>query len=173
MKTIDFKMKTAFGAACALLTFAAAAPAQAGVGDSGCGLGHLAWQGKNGKIAQILASTTNGTFGSQTFGISTGTSGCTASGMVRADKEQEYFANVNRDALYHEMARGEGENVAALAALMGCTDVRAFATFTKSQYEALFPTSGTTGAEMLANLRAQMAKEERFSKGCGRVTAQN
>ena len=157
----------------ALIAFTAATAAKAGVGDAGCGLGHLAWQGKNGKLAQILAATTNGTFGSQTFGISTGTSGCTSTGVVRADREQEYFANVNRDALYHEMARGEGENVAALAALMGCTDVRAFATFTKSQYETLFPNRETTGAEMLIALRAQMAKEERLAKSCGRIAALN
>lgn len=145
------------------------------VGDAGCGLGHLAWGGKNGKLAQILAVTTNGTFGSQTFGITTGTSGCTASGLVRVDREQEYFANVNRDALSVEMARGEGDNLVAFAALMGCTDVRGFAAFTQSKYETLFPSANTTGAEMLGALKSEMAKDVALSQNCNRgtETAQN
>ncbi len=159
----------------ALLVFAAvalSAPqfAQA-AGDAGCGLGHLAWQGKNGKLAQILAVTTNGTFGSQTFGITTGTSGCTASGLVRVDREQEYFANVNRDVLSVEMARGEGENLAALAALMGCSDVREFATFTQSHYERLFPTTSTSGAEMLRSLRAEMQTDTYMTANCAHGVA--
>ncbi len=140
-------------------------------GDAGCGLGHLAWQGKNGKLAQLLAVTTNGTFGSQTFGITTGTSGCTASGLVRVDREQEYFANVNRDVLSIEMARGEGENLAALAALMGCSDVRGFASFTQSRYVRLFPSAATSGAEMLRSLRTEMQADPFMATNCERGVA--
>ena len=39
------------------------------VDSTGCGLGSLAWRGQKGPIPQILAVTTNGTFGNQTFGI--------------------------------------------------------------------------------------------------------
>ena len=45
----------------------------AGNGDStGCGLGTTIWAGKTGIFPQILAVTTNGTSGNQTFGITTG-----------------------------------------------------------------------------------------------------
>ena len=46
----------------------------------GCGLGKLAWQNYPHQKTigvQVLEATTNGTFGSGTFGISSGTSGCT------------------------------------------------------------------------------------------------
>ena len=43
--------------------------------DAGCGLGSMIIQ-ENTKVMQLLAATTNGSFGSQTFGISTGTSNC-------------------------------------------------------------------------------------------------
>ena len=46
----------------------------------GCGLGKLAWSDyKTPKniAPQVMMATTNATFGSQTFGISFGTSGCT------------------------------------------------------------------------------------------------
>ena len=36
-------------------------------------------------------ATTNGTFGSQTFGLSTGTSGCTNDGKVWAAQKAEFF----------------------------------------------------------------------------------
>ena len=148
------------------------APAFAGdYGDAGCGLGSLVWGGSKGKLAQICAATTNGTSGSQTFGITTGTSKCTASGLVKADREQEYFANVNRDALYQEMAAGRGETVSGLAALMGCDNVKAFGTFAKTHYTQIFTSAETTGAEMLNNLRTRMSTDSTLHASCRNVTA--
>ena len=51
----------------------------------GCGLGKLAWgdyKGQKEIAPQVMMATTNGTFGSNTFGISSGTSGCTNDGKV-------------------------------------------------------------------------------------------
>ena len=51
----------------------------------GCGLGKLAWLDYGGQkqiAPQVMMATTNGTFGSQTFGISSGTSGCTNDGVI-------------------------------------------------------------------------------------------
>ncbi len=44
-------------------------------GTAGCGLGSMAFGNQKGAI-QILAATTNGLFGTQTFGITSGTSNC-------------------------------------------------------------------------------------------------
>ena len=44
------------------------------IDSTGCGLGSMAWRGQSGTAPQILAVTTNGSFGTQTFGISSGTS---------------------------------------------------------------------------------------------------
>ncbi|WP_455242034.1 DUF3015 family protein, partial [Petrachloros mirabilis] len=55
----------------------------------GCGLGKLAWSDYGGQkqiAPQVMMATTNGTFGSQTFGISFGTSGCTNDGKVMDNK---------------------------------------------------------------------------------------
>ena len=48
-------------------------------GDAGCGLGSILFGAKPGFV-QVFAATTNGTFGSQTFGITTGTSNCGGGG---------------------------------------------------------------------------------------------
>ncbi|HEY8553803.1 MAG TPA: DUF3015 family protein [Burkholderiales bacterium] len=50
-----------------------------------CGWGSKLFDGQRGVVPQVLAATTNGTFGSQTFGISSGTSGCTQDGVVRSN----------------------------------------------------------------------------------------
>ncbi|MGH8759512.1 MAG: DUF3015 family protein, partial [Burkholderiales bacterium] len=47
-----------------------------------CGWGAKLFDGEKGTAPQVLAVTTNGTFGNQTFGISSGTSGCTQDGTV-------------------------------------------------------------------------------------------
>ena len=74
----------------------------------GCGLGKLIWSdySKQKSIGpQVLQSTTNGTSGSQTFGISSGTSGCTNDGTVMAEHKVNVFAAANYDNLTQEMAR--------------------------------------------------------------------
>src|SRR2546428_5074564 len=84
----------------------------------GCGLGKLAWGDfkKQKNIApQVMMATTNGTFGSQTFGISSGTSGCTNDGQVWAEQKVTMFAAINFEDLSQEMAQGQGEHLAARA----------------------------------------------------------
>lgn len=87
----------------------------------GCGLGKLAWSDYSGQkqiAPQVLMATTNGTFGSQTFGISTGTSGCTNDGTVFSAEQVNVFAAINFDNLSQEMAQGQGEHLTSLATLM-------------------------------------------------------
>ncbi|MBI3356098.1 MAG: DUF3015 domain-containing protein [Nitrospirae bacterium] len=88
----------------------------------GCGLGKLAWADYKGQkeiAPQVMMATTNGTFGSQTFGISSGTSGCTNDGKVMGEHKTTMFASLNFEALSAEMAQGQGEHLASLASLMG------------------------------------------------------
>ena len=88
----------------------------------GCGLGKLAWgdyKGQKEIAPQVMMATTNGTFGSQTFGISSGTSGCTNDGKIMGEHKTTMFASLNFDALTAEMAQGQGEHLASLATLMG------------------------------------------------------
>src|ERR671918_3036428 len=88
----------------------------------GCGLGKLAWgEYKHQKniAPQVLMATTNGTFGSNTFGISSGTSGCTNDGTIMGQHKASVFAAANYDSLSQEMAQGGGEHLASLAELMG------------------------------------------------------
>ena len=88
----------------------------------GCGLGKLAWADSSQKESiggQVLMATTNGTFGAQTFGISSGTSGCTNDGKIFASEKVNVFTALNFDNLSQEMAQGQGEHLTSLATLMG------------------------------------------------------
>ena len=87
----------------------------------GCGLGKLAWADfKNQKniAPQVLMVTTNAT-GLNTFGISSGTSGCTNDGQVWAEHKVGVFASMNFENISQEMAQGHGEHLTSLATLMG------------------------------------------------------
>ena len=64
-------------------------------------------------------ATTNGTFGAQTFGLSSGTSGCTNDGKIFASEKVNVFTALNFDNLSQEMAQGQGEHLTSLATLMG------------------------------------------------------
>ncbi len=88
----------------------------------GCGLGKLAWgdyKGQKEIAPQVMMATTNGTFGSQTFGISSGTSGCTNDGKIMGEHKTTMFASLNFEAISAEMAQGQGEHLASLATLLG------------------------------------------------------
>lgn len=122
---------------------------------AGCGLGYVLFgHNDNQKIMQVLAATTNGISANQTFGMTSGTSGCTDDGAVKFVKEAEVFAEVNLDTLRREMAMGDGEYVRSFAALLGATesDMPSMLKLFQSQYTTLFPSSATTSGEMLAAL---------------------
>ena len=124
----------------------------------GCGLGKVVWadyQNQKSIAPQVLQSTTNGTSGSQTFGISSGTSGCTNDGTVMAEHKVNVFAAANYDSLSQEMARGGGEHLASLAELMGIPEEsRAqFFALAQTQYANLIASGDATPAAMIATLQ--------------------
>ncbi len=103
-------------------------------GMAGCGLGSMLIRDNN--IMQVLAATTNGSSYSQSFGITTGTSNCTASGAQTA-MEQKVFMQANVASLSVEAAQGSGDNLHAFAELLGC-DHEMLAQVSQAHYGELF-----------------------------------
>ncbi|ALA60931.1 DUF3015 domain-containing protein [Nitrospira moscoviensis] len=128
----------------------------------GCGLGKLAWSDYKGQkeiAPQVLMATTNGTFGSQTFGISSGTSGCTNDGKIMAEHKTTVFASLNLDALSAEMAQGQGEHLASLASLMGvpAENHAAFFAMTQERYTSLVKAGETSPVALVKALNDAIA----------------
>ncbi len=105
-------------------------------GTAGCGLGSLAFGDQKGAI-QILAATTNGLFGTQTFGITSGTSNCGESAVGTAGTKT--FIEGNREALAKDAARGSGETIDTLTVLAGCKDSKAVGAALQKHFVELFP----------------------------------
>jgi hypothetical protein len=163
------KLSVALGLA--FMLSAGAAHAQYGM--AGCGLGSLLFGQDNTKLMQILAATTNGTFGSQTFGITSGTSNCVEGGVVRAEREQAAFAEVNFQDLKRNMAAGGGEYLSSFATLLGCQDLAkpAFAKMTQTRYEALVPSTETTPMQMLSTVKAEIKATPSLANQCSDARA--
>jgi hypothetical protein len=122
----------------AVLLASSAAAFAADYGSAGCGLGSLVFKENDG--TQILAATTNGTFGSQTFGITFGTSNCNAKGMVKVSMARESYIEANYKDLSRESATGKGEYVTNLASLYGYTPANSwqFAQLLQKNHTAIF-----------------------------------
>jgi hypothetical protein len=138
-----------------------------GYNMAGCGLGSMAFK-DNSMGSQILAATTNGIFGNQTFGITSGTSNCVSGGVVKAQREQAAFAEVNFQDLKRNMASGGGEFLTSFATLLGCEDAAkpVLAQMTQAKYEAILPSDKTTPVELVVGVKTQIKADTRLAGAC-------
>jgi hypothetical protein len=100
---------------CATSAFAASARQ-----NTGCGLGTVLWKNRaDGSIlSQALQATTNGSFGSQTFGITSGTLECQEPAKAVENERLNHFVRDNMDNLAKDIARGQGETLDTFAELL-------------------------------------------------------
>ncbi len=139
----------------------AAGNAMAAPNNIGCGLGSTVWEGQTGLLPQVFGSTTNGTLGTQTFGISSVTSGCARNGKVQLPDKMAMFIGPNMNRLAQDMSRGDGETLAALADLIGIEDQdrAAFYSATQRNFDRIMRTETMTPPEVITSLNAVMAED--------------
>jgi len=143
----------------------------AGTPDTGpgCGLGKIMWANypnSKTKGAQALMATTNGSFGTQTFGITSGTSGCTDDGKWWAKQKVTMFAELNSDALAQEMAQGRGEHLASLATLLGVPQEQhaTFFAMAQERYASLTNAGDLSAVTMVKALNAAISANPVLAK---------
>lgn len=127
----------------------------------GCGLGKLAWSDyahQKNIAPQVMMATTNVTF-SNTFGISSGTSGCTNDGKIMVEQKTTLFAELNFENLSQEMAQGQGEHLASLATLMGvpAEHQAEFFAMTQERYTSLVKTGEASPVAMVKAINSAIA----------------
>ncbi len=110
-------------------------PVLANHGPAGCGLGTLVIRNPDGLVMHVLQATTNGTSGSATFGMTTGTSNCDLEGGSYAATN---FIQSNKVALSNDIAKGKGETVASLANIYGCSATTEFGKKLQKNYRTIF-----------------------------------
>jgi len=143
-----------------VLTFASVSFANAEQNNVGCGLGSMIFEGKTGKMSEIMAATTNGTSGNQTFGISSGTLGCKENGVITYSAALSTFMSANIDKVSHDMAVGKGESLETMANLMGIAeqDKATFYKATRENFDSIFVSENITVKQVLSNLGQVMSK---------------
>lgn len=143
---------------CALVAAAPAAMAQANNVGS-CGWGSKLFEGQRGVFAQVLAATTNNT-SSNTFSITTGTSGCTSDGLVTSGWRTAMFIDGTRLALARDAAAGQGETLDALMAVMAVkpADQDYFKSTLKARFATVFGNEN-----IAANLKVLLASDTRLA----------
>jgi hypothetical protein len=150
----------------AAVTLAAPMGAALADNDVGCGVGTQLWEGNSGVAPKVLAATTNASSGNQTFGISSGTLGCTQGGTVTADARISMFASANLDTLASQMAAGQGEALNSLAELYGIhsqRDKQEFFSMTQRHFGQIFPSEQATTGQVLAAVQKLMAQDPELS----------
>jgi hypothetical protein len=137
-------------AAVSALSLTASTPAQArAYGPAGCGLGSLIFEPNSG-FTQIFAATTNGTFGNQTFGITSGTSNC--AGGSGGSAGARVFVETNRVALAKDIARGQGETIDSLSRLAGCRASGAVGSSLQRRFDQIFTDASASDSQVSANV---------------------
>ena len=131
-----------------------------------CGWGSKLFDGNRGLAPKVLAVTTNGTSGNQTFAMSSATSGCSRDGVVRSNWKTVAYVDQNMNRLAKDMSRGEGENLDALGALIGVStdDQVQFNTAMQAGFADIFATSNATSEEVLANIKLTLAANKDLAK---------
>ncbi len=119
--------------------------------QTGCGLGSMIIKDDSSAIMLALQATTNGTSGNQTFGISSGTSGCKKTKLVLNERAQEFVAS-NMDILAKEIAVGHGESLDTLDELLEVQDTVAFNTALQANYNKIYSSKSVKMADVLDNI---------------------
>ena len=132
-------------------------------GGPGCGWGNMLFEGDSGPV-HIIATTTNGTSGNKTFGMTSGTNGCSMDGSLTYGGESMIGSIM--DEFSQDVAMGHGEALNAVSVLLGVApeDRQTFAEVTHDNFKVIFPSENTTAKEVLDSLQGVMKADSRLAK---------
>ena len=123
--------------------------------NTGCGLGSIIIKNQNTTALQVLASITNVT-GSQTFGITSGTSNCDKPyNFVSNDKLNKFVAE-NMDELAMDISAGKGETLETVAKLMNVENKEAFSAKLQANFSNIYSSQNVTSANVIDSIAKYM-----------------
>lgn len=135
-------------------------------GGPSCGWGNMLFKGQSGMIPHFAASITNGTSGNATFGMTTGTNGCSVNGTLTYGGTPLIGMEGVLDEFIADAANGQGDAMNAVAVSMGIQpeDRAAFAAAVHNNFNTIFPTADVTAEQVHASLLEVMKADSRLAK---------
>jgi len=136
-----------------------------------CGWGSKLFHDQKGIAPQVLAVTTNGTSGNQTFGITSGTSGCTQEGVVRSNWKTAAFVDENMTRFAQDLSRGNGESLETFVSLLEveAADKASVQQVLQQNFDAIFYGVDVSSAEVLASVRTVLLSNENLARYAANV----
>jgi hypothetical protein len=133
-------------------------------GGPDCGWGNMLFEGQSGIGPHILATTTNGTSGNKTFGMTTGTNGCNANGKLSYGGKSLVGSIMGEFS--EDVARGDGEALNAVAVMYGIeqSDRAAFSKLMHENFTTLFPSESVTAEEVMVSMNEILKADARLAK---------
>ena len=148
--------------------FLAASSASFAVAPGGpnCGWGNLLFSGQSGLPAHLVASITNGTSGNASFGMTSGTNGCSANGTLTYGGKSMVNLGQIMDEFSEDVAMGDGEALTAVAVSMGIAeeDRALFKQTLHSNFDSLFPAANVDAEAVMGSIVSLMKQDATLSK---------
>ncbi len=135
-------------------------------GGPNCGWGNMLFEGQRGTPAHFLASTTNGTSGNATFGMTSGTNGCSTNSALTYGGKSWLAMNGMMNELSEDMAQGQGEALTTYAVVMGVApqDRERFAAVTHDHFQQIFSSADATAETVHTNTLAVLKNDPQLAK---------
>jgi hypothetical protein len=148
-------MKRLLFALALIILSSSAALAASARQNTGCGLGTVLWKNRADAsiLSQSLQATTNGLFGNQTFGITSGTLECQSPSQAVQNERLNYFVRDNMDNLAKDIAKGNGESLETFAELLNIPAGERVAFYQKLQnnFQKVFTSENVVLADVVDN----------------------
>lgn len=147
--------------------------ANAAGGVAGCGPGAVLLE-KNTVFSQTLAFTTNAYFSTfQGTSVAFGLSKCSRiKKFVKLDEKAESqvaFIENNYRHLEIESAQGEGDTLATLSRVMGCSEPASFQSVVQQNYNTIFTEIDLSPVDVWQNLRHAIDQEKSLATTCSSI----
>lgn len=135
-------------------------------GGPNCGWGNMLFSGQKGLVSHTLASLTNGTSGNATFGMTSGTNGCSVDYRLTYGGKSWLNISAVMDEFAEDVALGGGDAVDALAVSIGIeqADRAHFVARLHENFEVLFPSADVTAESVVAGIVEIMQSDERLAR---------
>ena len=135
-------------------------------GGPGCGWGNMLFEGQSGLPSHLIASITNGTSGNATFGMTSGTNGCSTKASLTYGGKSWFAMNGMMNELSEDMAMGQGEALTTYAVVLGVApeDRVYFNSVTHQHFNQIFSSADVTAETVHSNTLAVLKSDPRLAK---------